>query len=149
MKLNELVPEFVDNIPRTPEPGKLYLSCRYRAVIHMCPCGCGAKISTPLHSTGWRLSYDGISVSLWPSVGNWSEKCQSHYWITENRVVWSSTLPRHEILQTREARDQALDRYFANNHETGMQGVVPPHQPPRPRRQTWVSRLWSWATRLK
>ena len=29
-RLHELTPEFVDEIPGTPEHGKLYLSCRYR-----------------------------------------------------------------------------------------------------------------------
>ena len=85
MKLSQITPEFVGEIPRELDPGKLYVCCRYRAVKHLCACGCGVAINTPLHPTGWTLICDGISVSLWPSIGNWSEKCQSHYWIRNNK----------------------------------------------------------------
>ena len=147
MRLNELVPEMVDEIPRELERGKLYLSFRYRAVTHLCPCGCGAKVNTPLHPTGWKLSYDGVSVSLSPSVGNWSEKCQSHYWITDNRIVWSSVLPRHKVLETRRARDLALDRYFAKKGGSGTNAIVPKWGSPRILRWTWLARLRNWAKR--
>ena len=111
-KLDELKPEFVDEIPSTLEHGKLYLSCRYRAAVHLCACGCGAKISTPLHPTGWRLSYDGESVSLIPSVGNWSEKCQSHYVIRDSKVLWAERFPREKIQRIREQRHHDLEQYY-------------------------------------
>ena len=133
-RLDELTPEFVDEIPSAPEHGKLYLSCRYRAAIHLCACGCGAKVSTPLHPTGWRLSYDGESVSLSPSVGNWSEKCQSHYIIKHNRVLWADRLPRERIQRIREQRHQDLENYFG----VGRRPTVPP---PSPTKGFW-SRVW-------
>ena len=71
MKLRQITPEFVDEIPRELEPGKLYVCCRYRAVKHLCACGCGVAVNIPLHPTGWTLICDGVSVSLWPSIGNW------------------------------------------------------------------------------
>ena len=111
-RLDEVTPEFVDEIPGEPEHGKLYLSCRYRAAVHLCACGCGAKISTPLHPTGWRLSYDGETVSLSPSVGNWSEKCQSHYVIKDSRVLWADRLPREKIQLIREQRRRELEEYY-------------------------------------
>ena len=43
-----LVPEFCDEIPHELEHGKLYLAPQYRAAVHLCACGCGTKISTPL-----------------------------------------------------------------------------------------------------
>ena len=113
MKLRQITPEFVDEIPRELEPGKLYVCCRYRAVMHLCACGCGASISTPLHPTGWTLTCHGVSVSLWPSIGNWSEKCQSHYWIRNSNIHWAPQWSRHKILKTRKARDLELDRYFS------------------------------------
>ena len=111
-KLDEVTPDFVDEIPNVPEHGKLYLSCRYRAAVHLCACGCGAKISTPLHPTGWRLSYDGETVSLSPSVGNWSEKCKSHYVIRDSRIIWADRLPRDKILRIREQRQRELEDYY-------------------------------------
>ena len=111
-RLDEVTPDFVDEIPNVPEHGKLYLSCRYRAAVHLCACGCGAKISTPLHPTAWRLSYDGDTVSLSPSVGNWSEKCQSHYVIRDSRIIWADRLPRDKILRIREQRQRELEDYY-------------------------------------
>ena len=124
MRLHQITPEFVDEIPHELDCEKLYVCGRYRAVKHLCACGCGAAINTPLHPTGWTLICDGVSVSLWPSIGNWSEKCQSHYWIRNNRVDWAPKWSRREIRETRRARDLELDRYFsANAHpDTGGSG---------------------------
>jgi hypothetical protein len=133
-RLHQLTPAFVDEIPGTPEHGKLYLSCRYRAAVHLCACGCGAKISTPLHPTGWRLSYDGESVSLSPSVGNWSEKCQSHYVIKSSRVLWGDRLPREKIRRIREQRHRELEHYY---------GVGRRQDSPQPSRAEWFwAKVW-------
>ena len=131
-KLDELTPEFVDEIPVAPEQGKLYVSCRYRAVVHLCACGCQAKISTPLHPTGWRLSYDGESVSLSPSVGNWSERCQSHYVIKNNMVLWGDRLPRDRIRRIRNQRQRELEEYY---------GAA--RTPPAPLVPVATERLWA------
>ena len=133
-RLNELTPEFVDEIPGSPEHGRLYLSCRYRAAVHLCACGCGTKISTPLHPTGWRLSYDGESVSLNPSVGNWSEKCQSHYVIKDSRVLWGDQLPRDKIWRIREQRHRDLEDYY------GL-GRKPAAAPPSRAKGFWA-KVW-------
>lgn len=114
MKLRMITPEFVDEIPRELETGKLYVCCKYRAVKHLCACGCRIAINTPLHPTAWTLICDGVSVSLWPSIGNWSESCQSHYWICNSRIQWASKWSRRKIQRGRNARELALDRYFAN-----------------------------------
>ena len=113
MKLRQITPEFVNEIPRELEPGKLYVCCRYRAVKHLCACGCGVAINTPLHPTAWTLICNGVSVSLWPSIGNWSENCQSHYWIRNSRIQWAPKWSRRRILEERETREFELDRYFA------------------------------------
>jgi hypothetical protein len=42
---------------------------------------------TPFTPTDWRMTFDGESVSLDPSVGNWNQKCRSHYVIRRNRVL--------------------------------------------------------------
>ena len=118
MRHFELKPEFVDEIPRSPEPGKLYVSCRYQAVIHLCACGCGAEISTPLHPTGWKLVYDGETVSLRPSVGNWSEPCQSHYVISNSQVIWGSQFSRSRIDEIRRQRNLDIDRYYERGERT-------------------------------
>jgi hypothetical protein len=34
------------------------------------------------------MVFDGKTISLDPSIGNWSFPCQSHYWITSSEVRW-------------------------------------------------------------
>lgn len=118
-RLDVLEPVFVAEIPLVGdlEHGKLYLCLGYRAVVHLCACGCGAKVSTPLHPTGWQLTFDGLAVSLSPSVGNWSERCMSHYVIRRNRVVWGARLPRRRIEQIRAQRFQELDEHYGVDRE--------------------------------
>ena len=125
-KIVEVTPVFVDEIPSLLEQGKLYLSCRYRAAVHLCACGCGAKISTPLHPTGWQLWYDGETVSLSPSVGNWSEKCQSHYVISDNKILWDKRLPRDTIQRIREQRRRELAEYYGIDDKGSRTLQVPP-----------------------
>ena len=97
--------EFVDYIPNALEEGKIYVSVQFATVVHKCCCGCGREVVTPLSPTDWKLIFDGQTVSLEPSVGNWSLPCQSHYWVTENRVVWARRWSREEIEEGR-ARDR-------------------------------------------
>ena len=149
MKLRQITPEFVDEIPRELEPGKLYVCCRYRAVLHLCACGCGASISTPLHPTGWTLTCDGVSVSLWPSIGNWSEKCQSHYWIRNSNIHWAPQWSRLKILKTRKARDLELDRYFSANTDLETGHSVPKGLRIPVSLRGWLTRFFDWILRRK
>jgi Family of unknown function (DUF6527) len=89
--------EFVDTVPPTREEGKLYISIKYRTAIHSCFCGCGMKVVTPIRPTGWQLTYNGEAVTLYPSIGNWSFKCRSHYWIRDNQATPAGPMSRHEI----------------------------------------------------
>jgi Family of unknown function (DUF6527) len=86
---------FVRNVPRELDPGVLYISMDYATAVHSCCCGCGDRVVTPFTPTDWRVTFDGESVSLHPSVGNWNQKCRSHYVIQRNRVLeagaWSNT----------------------------------------------------------
>lgn len=85
-----MIHKFVDNIPRELENGVIYISIKYCSIIHKCPCGCGSEIVTPIDAEkGWKLIFDGKSVSLYPSIGNWHLNCQSHYWIKNNKVIWA------------------------------------------------------------
>lgn len=80
--------KFVEFIPDDLADGVIYVSLTYAVAIHKCCCGCNCDIVTPLSPHGWQLMFDGDSVSLHPSIGNWQFKCKSHYWITNNRVRW-------------------------------------------------------------
>lgn len=78
--------KFVDYIPNELEDGILYISIEFCTAIHKCVCGCGNEVVTPISPNGWRLTFDGKSVSFYPSIGNWNFKCKTHYWITQNNI---------------------------------------------------------------
>src|SRR5579862_3536458 len=99
--------EFVDSVPDTLQFGVLYVSIRFATAVHLCPCGCGYEVVTPFSPTDWRLTFDGKTISLDPSIGNWSFPCQSHYWIRKNRVQWARKWSKDEIAAGR-ARDERL-----------------------------------------
>ena len=84
--------EFVDYVPKQLDDGVLYVSIRFGTVVHRCACGCGEEVVTPLGPSEWTLTYDGRTVSLAPSIGNWSFPCRSHYWIDEGNVRWAGRL---------------------------------------------------------
>jgi hypothetical protein len=99
--------EFVEFIPKVREEGVLYISIPYATAVHNCFCGCQTKVVTPISPVGWQLSFDGESVSLKPSVGNWSFPCRSHYVIKRNTAVWAGEMSDDKIARSR-ARDRSL-----------------------------------------
>jgi hypothetical protein len=107
-----LTHEFVEFIPDVLKDGTLYVSMEYATVVHKCCCGCGREVVTPLSPTDWKLIFDGKTISLDPSIGNWGFECQSHYWIRSNRVRWADPWSKEKIA-TGKAHDRlAKDRYF-------------------------------------
>lgn len=109
-------PEFVEFAPPTLEPAVLYISNRFKTALHLCACGCGEKVVTPLSPSKWQLVCDGSTVSLHPSIGNWDYACRSHYFIRRNQIVWSGQMTRADVarVQARDSRD-ALAEIAARN----------------------------------
>ena len=106
--------EFVDYIPEALDDGVLYVSIPFTTVAHRCCCGCGHEIVTPLDPTDWEMTFDGRSISLYPSIGNWSLACQSHYWIYRNEVRWARRLSMFEI-KTGRAIDRIRKAWHRNH----------------------------------
>lgn len=103
--------EFVEFIPDVLDEGTLYISMGYAIVAHKCCCGCGQETITPLSPTDWKLTYDGKTISLDPSIGNWSFDCQSHYWVEGSTVMWATRWSREEIAGGRSRDRFAKGRY--------------------------------------
>ena len=105
--------EFVEHIPATLRDGTIYVSITFATAVHKCCCGCGNEIVTPITPTDWQLIFDGESISLHPSIGNWNLACQSHYWIRHNKIQWARRWTREEIaaggMQERVAKEQYFD----------------------------------------
>ena len=104
--------EFVEFIPDEMQQETLYISIRFATASHLCCCGCGSKVVTPIRPTDWKLIFDGKTVSLHPSIGNWSFPCQSHYWIRNSRVEWTSRWSHAKIEQGRLDNVFAKEEYF-------------------------------------
>jgi hypothetical protein len=107
VKAHSVRPEYVEFIPKTLESGVLYISKKFKTASHLCCCGCGTKIVTPLRETEYSLTEHAEFVSLSPSIGNWNHTCQSHYWIRDNQIVWAGRMNKAEIRRGR-AHDDAL-----------------------------------------
>lgn len=112
--------KFVRLIPDKVEEGVIYISLEYCTVVHKCCCGCGNEVVTPLSPMDWEIIFNGETISLYPSIGNWSFDCKSHYWIRNNRVKWARQWSEREI--ERERYQEYLERkdYYdkkQNNHD--------------------------------
>lgn len=109
MKLTSIEHAFVEAFPTPMEPGIVYVSIPFTTIGHLCCCGCGEEVITPLSPVRWRLEYDGRSISLRPSIGNWNLPCRSHYWITNNTVRWAEDWSDAEIAAAISADQHLLD----------------------------------------
>ena len=109
---------FVEIIPDAVEDGVLYISLKYCTAIHKCVCGCGNEVVTPISPTDWKLIFDGKTVSLSPSIGNWSFNCQSHYWIKRNEIVYAREWDKEEIQFGRTNDEKRKAKYYNKENES-------------------------------
>lgn len=117
-RLATIRPEFVEFVPKELDDGVLYICMPYRTTVHKCACGCGSKVTLPISPTKWRFLWDGDTISMWPSIGNWSYPCQSHYWIDQDSIVWAPKMTRAEIDAGR-ARDNAEHQSYLMSRGRG------------------------------
>jgi Family of unknown function (DUF6527) len=106
MKLHQVQHKFVEFIPEKLEPGQLYISFEYNTANHLCACGCGNEVVTIIGPADSSIIYNGHGVSISTSIGNSNFPCKSHYWISENRVVWERRMTLQLTALSR-ARDKA------------------------------------------
>lgn len=120
IKVKKLQPTFVDAIPEKVKQGHLYISMEFATAVHKCCCGCGREVVTPFSPTDWKLMFDGESVSLSPSIGNWSFPCRSHYWIRNNHVEWAGDMSQREIDGGRDHDRFNKQRQFGETKRTAV-----------------------------
>lgn len=125
----ELRHEFVDFIPENLEQGILYISRKYSTAAHLCCCGCGLEVVTPLNDAKWSVIEKEGTVSLYPSIGNWSFPCKSHYWITSGKVSWARELS-YERIEAIKLRDQKAVASLAKEQSRVA------------KLQDWLGNLW-------
>ncbi|CAN5457029.1 hypothetical protein BH11BAC5_BH11BAC5_52870 [soil metagenome] len=116
--MKTILPKFVEYVPSELENGILYISMEYRTAVHLCVCGCGSKVVTPITPTDWQLTFDGKSVSLSPSIGNWNFECKSHYFIKNDQIIFARNWSNSEIADGRKKDTKKKKRYFKKKKNT-------------------------------
>lgn len=144
--ISTILPVFVEFVPEKLEDGKIYISKTYLTASHNCCCGCGYRVVTPLKpkASGWRLTKDDGHVTLYPSIGNWSFPCRSHYWIRRNKIVPSYPMTPEEVDAARRLGDDVDDRYL-DTFESESDPVVAADEPQKkPSNEGLLQRLKRW-----
>jgi hypothetical protein len=144
VKVSRLQHRFVEFLPGDVEEGVLYVSMPYAIAEHRCVCGCRERVLTPLSPTDWELCFDGKTVSLGPSIGNWNFPCQSHYWIRLNEVILAPRWTRERIEAGRERDRRQKEAYYEGEDDLAVDRFPPPTGPSRWSR--FLSRLKRWFT---
>jgi Family of unknown function (DUF6527) len=143
MKHRRLKHRFVHYIPRDLDPGVLYISIEFASAAHRCCCGCGEEVVTPLTPHDWQITFDGETISLWPSVGNWDYGCRSHYIIRRNRVIEAKPLTDKQIAGGR-ANDKAVKARFYAEGGRAQVNEIPEATPQEPSERGFLLRVKRW-----
>lgn len=112
MRHRHLEHRFVQHIPDVLEPGVLYISMEYGTAAHNCCCGCGEEVVTPFTPTDWNMTFDGETISLNPSIGNWTLACRSHYVIKRGHVIEAGPWTDEQVAAERHRDRAAKSLYF-------------------------------------
>jgi len=114
-KIKNFKLEFVHYMPKELNQGVLYISMEYSLVMHLCACGCGEKVATPLSPEDWKLYYDGEAITLSPSVGNWDFPCESHYWIKKSKIIYAERWNEKEIQSKKDKPNKQKSSFQKSN----------------------------------
>lgn len=128
MTIKRLTSQFVERFPEKLEPGELYLAMEFATAAHLCACGCGNKVITPFSPTDWQMSFDGETVSLKPSIGNWTFRCRSHYWVRSGRIEWAGDMSQEAINAGRKWDAELKARQQAGRPSEEIRQPAPPAQ---------------------
>ena len=141
VKIRELSHQYVEHLPEQLEDGVLYICKPFELAAHRCCCGCGEEVITSLNKAKWSLHERRGRVSLKPSVGNWKFACQSHYWITNNRVYPAGRMSKAMIEWVIE-EDRTDAQLFAQERSTSTELN-------RAGQKGFIARVWLWIMRLR
>ena len=99
-------------MPKELQPGILYYSEEYGTAAHLCACGCGSKVRTPIDATEWSLEEDEDGPTLYPSIGNWQKPCRSHYLIRNGKIIWCRSWTEDEVQEGRQLEHERRVAHF-------------------------------------
>lgn len=113
-------------MPDQLESGVLYISIEYGTAVHSCCCGCGEEVVTPITPTDWTLIYDGETISLSPSIGNWKIPCRSHYFIEQSRVIDAKIWNDKQVGSKTKKGKEKRGKYFSAESQNKEQRQIRP-----------------------
>jgi hypothetical protein len=140
---------FVRHLPSQLEPGVLYISMEYATAAHSCCCGCGEEVVTPFTPTDWKMTYDGETVSLRPSIGNWSLACRSHYVIERGRVMEALPWTDEQVAAGRRMDRVAKDTHYGAQRSLDVVAPTVANESAQQVTQSILSRVRGWASRRR
>lgn len=149
MKHARLEHKFVHYIPERLDPGVLYISMDFTTAAHSCCCGCGEQVVTPFTPHDWQMTFDGETVSIWPSIGNWDYACRSHYVIKRSLVIEAGSWSDEEIAAGRRKDKAAKEKVYAQANRTQPRRAPAPISQHRSSRQGLLSRIKNWLGQRK
>ena len=117
-RINRISIEHVQYMPKELRPGVLYVSREFHTAAHLCACGCGSKVRTPIKPTEWSLKEPPTGPSLWPSVGNWQRPCKSHYIIDKGNIVWCGQWTSEQIASGQNFEQIRREAHYAARTES-------------------------------
>ena len=84
----------LNELPDRLENRVLYLigESKYKWIIMNCPCGCNDRIDINLmkaYKPYWNLTLKDKRISLYPSLWIPKDRCGSHFWIINSKIVWA------------------------------------------------------------
>jgi hypothetical protein len=138
-KMSRISLQRVHYMPKELKPGILYVSVEFDVAGHLCACGCGNKVMTPLGPTEWTFTDTARGPSLKPSIGNWQLPCRSHYWIDGGNIGWSGAWNPEEVEGGRRAEEERRRQYYESRKpkkESVAAGI-----------KRWLNRALSWFRR--
>jgi hypothetical protein len=122
----------VDYMPSIFEQGVLYVSNEYQIAGHLCACGCGQKVWTPLGPVDWSVMMDKKGPSMRPSIGNGQLNCKSHYVIRNGSVLWCNAITDEDTKFDLNAANIRRRNYYKNLYS----------------KQGFFSKIKNWITAL-
>ena len=61
------------------------------------------------------MTFDGETISLRPSIGNWNTPCRSHYVINRNRIIEAGPWDEQQIQDERGRDKKAKARFYGTS----------------------------------
>jgi hypothetical protein len=113
--MDKIILQKVYYMPKQLDSGILYVSEEFKVAAHLCPCGCGNKIVTPITPVNWSFNDNNNKPTLSPSISNWQLPCKSHYWITKGYISWSYKLSKEEASESWLEEEKSRMAFYENH----------------------------------